>query len=109
MFECQVYIHLPLDEKPDIEIARYDFDPGLQIGDIVNVTDLVWTKIPDSQTLMYNDSSFSFEAMVKIRKYQIEPRNSKDAVFRVLIGLEMADKEQLSQMAEIIENNSNQS
>ena len=108
MFECQIYIHLPLDNLPDVEIARYEFDPGLQIKDQVNVVDLVWSKIPDDTTLMYEEKSFSFEAMVTIRKYQIEPRNSKDAIFRVLIGLELADKEQLSELAEIIKNNSRQ-
>ena len=45
MFKCQVYLHLPLKEYPDIEIASYNFDPGLQIGDKVYVANLIWQKI----------------------------------------------------------------
>ncbi|NCS07668.1 MAG: hypothetical protein GPJ07_14245 [Microcystis aeruginosa G13-07] len=48
MFNCKVYLHLPLEEYPYTEIASYDFDPGLQIGDKVKVKDLKWQKNPDN-------------------------------------------------------------
>jgi hypothetical protein len=51
MIECKIYIHLPLQENPDVEIARYSFDPGLQVGDIVIVHNLKWPKIRLSCTL----------------------------------------------------------
>ena len=106
MFNCKVYLHLPLEEYPYTEIASYDFDPGLQIGDKVNVKDLKWQKIQDNFYVLAA-KSFSFEAMVIIRQYIIEPkRPTKDSLFYLEIGLEMADKEKLQELAEIIKENS---
>lgn len=108
MFECRVYLHLPLTKYPDVSIAKYEFDPGLQIGDKVKVTNLEWQKIKSNEyyTKVFEEVSFSFEAMVTLRKYEIEPQNGEGSIFRILIGLEMADKEQLAKLAEIIEHNS---
>jgi len=107
MFNCKVYLHLSnLEEYPDIEIASYNFDPVLQIGDKVNVKDLKWQKIQDNFYVLAA-KSFSFEAMVIIRQYIIEPkRPTKDSLFYLEIGLEMADKEKLQELAEIIKENS---
>jgi hypothetical protein len=105
MLECRIYVHHPLDELSDVEIARYEFDPGLQIGDKVRVVDLVWGKIPDDTSEIYEESFFSFEAIVTNRQYQIEPQSYKEDIFRVLIELELMDKKLLSQLAEIIKNN----
>jgi hypothetical protein len=96
MFECLVYLNLPLQEYPDVQIAKYEFDPGLQPGQKVNVTDLCWG--------FGEGESFSFEALVTLRKYQIEPQGKhQNDIFRVSIGLEMADKEQLPRLVEILE------
>jgi hypothetical protein len=107
MFNCKVYLHLSnLEEYPDIEIASYNFDPVLQIGDKVYVKDLKWQKIQDNFYVLAA-KSFSFEAMVIIRQYIIEPkRPTKDSLFYLEIGLEMADKEKLQELAEIIKENS---
>jgi hypothetical protein len=88
MFECLILLHLPLTEMPDVQIAKYNFDPGLQVGEPVDVIELKW-----------GSELFSFEAVVKVRKYQIKPQNDS---FRLLIGLEMADKEQLLQLVKIL-------
>jgi hypothetical protein len=106
MFKCKVYLHLPLEEYPDIEIASCDFDPGLQIGDKVNVKDLKWQKIQDNFHV-FPAKSFSFEAMVIIRRYIMEPkRPTKDSLFYLEIGLEMADKEKLPELVELMKENS---
>ncbi|NJM89461.1 MAG: hypothetical protein HC847_22200 [Hydrococcus sp. RU_2_2] len=56
MLECRIYVHLPLDDYSDVEIARYKFDPNLQIGDRVSVVDLVWGQIPDGISEIYEES-----------------------------------------------------
>ncbi len=95
MFECLVYLNLPLEKYPDIQIARYEFDPGLQLGQKVNVAELSWGQ--------GDGELFSFEALVKLRKYEIKPQNKhQNDIFRILIGLEMADKEQLPRLVEIL-------
>jgi hypothetical protein len=106
MLECRIYVHLQLDDCSDVEIARYKFDPGLQIGDRVSVVDLVWGKIPDDASEIYEESFFSFEAIVTNRKYHIEPQSDKEDIFRVLIELKLTDEDRLSQLVEIIKNNS---
>jgi hypothetical protein len=105
MLECRIYVHLPMDNLPDVEIARYNFDPGLQIGDKVSVVDLVWGRIPDRTSAIYEESFFSFEAIVTNRKYQIEPQSDTEDIFRVSITLELVDREQIPQLAEIVKNN----
>ena len=42
MFECLVYLNLPLEKYPDVQIAKYEFDPGLQPGQKVDVNNLCW-------------------------------------------------------------------
>jgi hypothetical protein len=90
-----------------VGIAKYGFDPGLQIGDRVNVVNLVWDKISENPTFLKCEEtkSFSFEAIVTIRKYKIQARNFKDEIFSVQIGLKLTDNEQLPELAEIIKNN----
>jgi hypothetical protein len=95
MLECLVYLHLPLERNPHIQIAKYDFDPGLQPGQKVDVTDLCWG--------FGKGESFSFEALVTLRKNQINPQeNQQNDIFRINICLEMADKEQLPKLVEIL-------
>jgi hypothetical protein len=109
MIECKIYIHLPLQECPDVEIARYSFDPGFQVGDVVNVYNLQWDLITETESWLQVDRGVSipnFEAMVKIRKYLLD-LNRKDIIM-LDIGLEMADKEHLAKLAEIIQHNSKQ-
>ena len=98
MFECEVYVHLPLDQYPDIKIASYDYDPGLSVGDIVWVEDIEWFyghRVPKK----------SFEAKVTICRKVIKPKNCdcKGTLFKLRIGIEIADKEILPELKEILE------
>lgn len=97
MFECLVYLPLPiqpqgqpLTEPLSFKIARFDFDPGFQVGEQISIADLEW-----------DERLFSFHAIVKNLKKQIRPRSDGD-VLRLMILVEMADKEQIPQMVEIL-------
>lgn len=106
MIEYSIYLNIPKLESPDISIAKYSFDPGLQVGDIVNVANLEWNKITGNMERwlkVEKGVEYSFEAMVTMRKYLIDAKNS---TFKVQIRLEMADKEKLPELAEVIEHNS---
>jgi hypothetical protein len=105
MIECVISIHLPLQDYPDVEIARYSFDPGLRVGDIVNIRNLEWDLITQFQ-VKEGIYILEFEAMVTIRKYLID--YDRKNTFLIDIGLEMADKEHLSRLVEIIKHNSSQ-
>lgn len=96
MFECVIYIHLPLAKEPAIQIARYEFDPGLQLGEQVKIVNLKWG---------WEDSeSFSIEAIVKSRRYEIRPQEKpQNDIFRLLVGLEMIDKELQQRAIAILE------
>ena len=109
MIECTVYLHLPLKEYPYISIMRYSFDPCLKVGDRVSVVDLKWDKITENSGGLYVEPGIlaSFEALVTIRKYCIDYKRKNTILLE--IGLEMADKELLPKLVEIINNNPEQS
>jgi hypothetical protein len=109
MIECKIYIHLPLDKDPDVEIARYSFDPGFQVEDVVNVYNLQWDLITETENWLQVDRGVSisnFEARVKTRKYLLD-LNRKDNII-LAICLEMVNNEHLPKLAEVIEHNSKQ-
>lgn len=99
MFECIVYIPFPLKTKGQISeiswmnIAKYTYDPGLQVGDQINIQDL--------KMGYWGDKPFSFKALVVDRRKIIKPNKEGDA-FELAILLELADKEELQRMREII-------
>ena len=97
MFECVVFLPLPIQpqgqpttEPLSAEIARFDFDPGFHVGEQISIANLEW-----------DGKSFSFHAIVKNRKRQIRSTNDS-SVLRLMVLVEMADKEQISQMVEIL-------
>jgi hypothetical protein len=99
MLECVIHLLLPiqptgqsLDKPLSIQVAKFDYDPGLHEGDEVSIAELKWG---------YGEShSFSFNAMVTARRKQIRP--GEPDVLRLNIQLEMADKEQIPQMVEVL-------
>ena len=98
MFECKVYLHLPVKKNPDIEIAKYDFDPDLNVGDIVCVRDLEW--------LIGNRiRKKSFEAKVTMCRKVIEPKNAirQNALIKLEIQIEVIDKEILFELHQVLE------
>jgi hypothetical protein len=97
MFECVVFLPLPIQpqgqsarEPLSVEIARFSFDPGFHKGEQISVVDLNW----DGQL-------FSFHAIVKDSKKQIRSTDN-GSVVRLMVLVEMADKEQIPQMVEIL-------
>lgn len=99
MFECTIWIPLPLKIKGQSSdsswssLAKYNYDPGLQVGEQVSVQDL--------KMGYWEDKPFSFVAMVVERRKIIKPSKEGD-MFELAIFLELADKEQLQRMREIL-------
>jgi len=77
------------------EIAKYNFDPGLQPGNHVMVTDL---KLGTPR-----DEPFSFQALVKQRTLEIAPgRQGQEDIFRISIVIEAVEKENIARISEIM-------
>ncbi|HBE21189.1 MAG TPA: hypothetical protein DDW51_27260 [Cyanobacteria bacterium UBA11367] len=85
MFEYLIELVVPLipvdagsEESQSWEIAKYNFDPGLQVGDEVLVTNV---KIGNSQ-----DEPFNFLTEVTKRQKEIlVAKQVESSIFRVLI------------------------
>ena len=99
MFKCFVRLEVPLKPKGQQlespifwQVAEYDYDPGLQVGDEVQVTD--W------RIGYHSDKPVTFIALVTKRSKHIKPQKPQDA-FEISIHLEMADKDELSRIVEI--------
>ncbi|UUO14357.1 hypothetical protein [Dolichospermum heterosporum] len=77
------------------EIAKYEFDLGLRVGDKIIVN---W-KLGDP-----SDKVFSFQALVKRRLLKVIPSiNSHDKDrFRVQIEIEAIEKEHIARVADIM-------
>jgi len=104
MYECRILLGLPLvsTESPEtgtgsVNIATYNFDPGLREGDEVVV---------ENWGVGWNSSEeiLNCIALVVKRSRCIVPRKNKeeDHLFVDRIFLEIADKEQLPQICEIL-------
>lgn len=103
MFECHIELFLPSDmpdslgsliDSNSITIAKYDFNPNLQIGEKV---DLVGVIIGE-----WEGNPFTFTAVVKEQKRQICPksREGKD-VFRLYYILHVHNDDEASVIADI--------
>lgn len=111
MFECIVGVELPLynpqtKEPISFRIAQYDFDPGLQVNDLVLLEEVTFSQKFNKETgerLKTIGRRFSFEAIVKKRNKiissEIEVGNQIQDRLILWIVLEMADKEQLGDIA----------
>lgn len=100
MFKCVVRLVIPLKPKGQQtvspmfwQMAEYDYDPGLQVGDEVQVTDWGIGEL--------GDKPVTFIASVTRRIKEVKPQKPKDA-FEISIYLEMVDKDKLSQIIEIL-------
>jgi hypothetical protein len=71
------------------DIAKYNFDPGLQEGDEFEVSDLHFGG--------WEDEPFSFRAMVVRKEKTVKPHKDGD-IFRIDVFVELADKEELERM-----------
>ena len=114
MFECVVHVEMPVypGEEQQIEsyrIASYTFDPGLQVGDKVQVNDASFfqTKRNGKRVKSHQLERFSFQAIVKERSKvietdaELEDGEVVDKLVLVIV-LEIADKEQLPEIARIM-------
>ncbi|PSN16481.1 hypothetical protein C7293_02415 [filamentous cyanobacterium CCT1] len=114
MFECVVNVELPIypGEEREItsyRIASYDFDPGFQVGEKVQVNDASFfrNKRNGKRVRSPQAERFSFQAIVKERTKIIEPDvqlDSGEVIDQLisLIVLEVADKEQLPEISRIM-------
>jgi hypothetical protein len=102
MYRCCILLTLPLtytdssDNSPTFfTIAKYNFDPGLQEGEEVQVSDwgIGWGR----------EEVVNCTAVVVKRIRSIIPKDRKDDtdVFELSIILEIADKEQVPRICEI--------
>ena len=104
MFEYVIELVVPLtpldvgsEEYQTWEIAKYNFDLGLQVDDEVWLTNI---KIGSWQ-----DEPFNFLAGVTKRQKEIlVAHKPEESIFRVLMTLEVKDKEQFPRLMEIMKN-----
>ena len=110
MIECIVYLNIPHPDLSDISIAEYSFDIGLQPKDIVYIDNLNFDKITESEKYLKSEKGINiprFEAMVIKREYIIKYEES-NSLFEIRIHLEMADKDELPKLVEVINHNYSQ-
>ncbi len=98
MFEYVISMPFPLkkkgfksDEIEWIPVAQYNFDPGLQVGDEV---DLI------KHFGGWEDKPFLFKAQV-VKKIKIVTSEEGRDIFRISVLVELADKEDLTRMRKI--------
>jgi hypothetical protein len=78
------------DENSWIEIAKYDFDVGLEVSDLLKIREIC-----------FGGELFSFSAMVVRKTKIIQPQEDGAALFSIDILVEVIDKEKLSSLREI--------
>ena len=100
MFEYIINMPFPLKVKGiDVEssfkeVARYHFDLGLQIGDQVVLSNIHFGG--------WEDKPFSFRTVVVRKEKTIQPQRESDDIFIIDIYVELADKEELPRMRDIL-------
>jgi hypothetical protein len=100
MFEYIINMPFPLKSKStefdniSTEIARYNFDLGLQIGDQIVLSDIHFGG--------WEDKPFSFRAVVVRKEKTIKPQRECDDLFIIDIYVELADKEELPRMRDVL-------
>jgi hypothetical protein len=104
MFECTIWITLPLTNVADgnkgdpsfQKIATFNFDPNLQVGDEFHISD--W--------ILGANGKFNFSAKAGVAKREIfiKPANpnQKNALFELRIIAEILDKEQIPEVCSIL-------
>lgn len=104
MFECTIWITLPLTNVADgnkrdpsfQKIAAFNFDPNLQVGDEFHISNWILGA--------YGKFNFSAKAGVAKREILIKPAkpNEKNALFELRIIAEILDKEQIQEVCSIL-------
>ena len=107
MFECILVVYLPIstgaNEGSFFRVAQYNFEPNLQVGDQVSLENVNFTISQDnvSGERKPNTKNFNFCASVMKKNKVIltEKRNNQVVdIFRVVINLEIKDKEMMPQI-----------
>lgn len=103
MFECTIWITLPLAKVADgnkgdpsfHKIATFTFDPNLQVGDEFHLSDWILGA--------YGKFNFSAKAGVVKREILIKPAkpNQNNALFELRVIAEILDKEQIQEVCSI--------
>ena len=75
------------------KVAEYNFDPGLQVGEQIVLSDIHFGE--------WQDEPFSFTARVVRKEKTVKPHKDGD-IFRIDVFVERADKEELERMREIL-------
>ena len=75
------------------KVAEYNFDPGLQVGEQIVLSDIHFGE--------WQDEPFSFRAMVVRKEKTVKPHKDGD-ISRIDVFVELADKEELERMREIL-------
>jgi hypothetical protein len=100
MFEYIINMPFPLKlkgtevENISTEVARYNFDLGLQIGDQIVLSEIHFGR--------WEDKPFSFRAVVVRKEKIIKPQREGDDLFTIDIYVELADKEELPRMRDVL-------
>lgn len=96
MFDYNIWTISPLkskdkkDENSWIKIAKYDFDVGLEVGEVVKI-----------QQIWLRGELFSFSAMVIRKTKIIRPQEDSEDIFGINILVEVTDKEKLPSLREV--------
>ena len=100
MFEYFIYMPFPLktkgsesDEIVWTKVAQYNFDPGLQVDDEVDLS---------THFGGWEDKPFFFKKARVVRKDKIVKSQKDGDIFRIEVFVELADKEDLVRMREIL-------
>jgi hypothetical protein len=75
------------------KVAEYNFDPGLQVGEEILLSNIHFGE--------WQDEPFSFTAMVVRKVKTVKPHKDGD-IFRIEVFVELADKEKRERMREIL-------
>ncbi|MFB2920398.1 MULTISPECIES: hypothetical protein [Aerosakkonema] len=104
MYEYVIDLVVPLipatvdtgSEKPQTwEIAKYNFDPCLQVGDDVLISNLKIGNQPDE--------TFNLMAgVIKREKEILVAKKADESIFRILITIEVKDKDEFPRFIEIM-------
>lgn len=109
MLSYKIYLYLP--NCGYIEIANFTSDLGLREGDQVYIKELKWDKIYESKVWLEVLESINenFLAIVTKRSCIIKSSNHEysESYAQIDINLEIADKELISKLEDIITYNSN--
>jgi hypothetical protein len=107
MLECKFLLDLPVcstetDEKLFLQVAKLNFDPGLQTGDEISFQDVSINNLINIATGKRTAiDKLKFTAIVLKRGYLIKSvhkNDNSDDIFVLNIFIEMAEKEKVEDL-----------